>query len=747
MNTQEKDIKLAITGDPQAFERLYNQTIKGAYYVSKKFMGKDEAAEDVLQDAYIKVYKKINTYKSGNFQGWVDTIVANTCRDHLKKENPLLFSQMEDDESENYILNSIEETNTEFIPDIKTDYTETKRMVMDIIDALPVPQRMSVVLFYYEQMNIKEIANVCECSDNTIKSRLNYGKKYIKTEVEKLESKGIKLHCAPIFPFLLWLFAENAKNIVVPSGLLQADVLASIKAGGAAASATTAESAATAATAAKTGGIIQTTGLKGIINTALEKIAVSLTAKIAIGVTAAVLVTGTIGIIAATNHNKKHNTTTDVLTNITTENTTKKQALQETTETTTTAESIETTTIAETTSESTSISNNLSSATGDNNYGDDYDGSSDEIDDSDTDGNVNASNNSSYASDSNWNTLVTLYQNAYYYGDTASLTASQLDLFNHMKSALDAGSCYSNNADKEKGVHDWIVNNCTYDYDNYNANTIPYVSYTMQGVFINGVAVCNGYQEAFKMALNILNIPCETVNGTTMGQAHAWNMVNLDGEWYQVDITWDDPVTSDRHNEPSYRYFNITDEQMSNEHRYTPSVTCNSTRYGYLEYFAKRDKTFASNESEVNECLAKAFSEGRTTYQLHITDAVNYNNNIWKTYKNASACLNQFGCAASVTMDNTFPLGVFYGRSYTSIATIYITYYTGVTIIRSDDDFCNLVKNAYQGTRGTVQYLKDPNYNLATAVQRISDRTDIGCYISTYDRENNGLYEADFWPK
>lgn len=257
-------IERAKEGDAFAFEQIYNETIKGAYYVARKFLGTDTAAEDVLQESYIKVYEKLGEYQAGNFQGWVDVIVANRCKDYLKKKNPLLFSEMESDDGVEF---DKEDTREEFRPDRKVDYDETKRLVKEIIDKLPIDQKMSVVMFYYEQMSVKEIATAMECSENTIKSRLNYGRKTIKAEVEKLEKKGTKLYCAPILPFLLWLLKEEAKACEVPANFTVGNAIAK-----------------KAVEAGKTN-----------LASSAAKAGLSLGAKIGIGAAAAVVVAGGIG--------------------------------------------------------------------------------------------------------------------------------------------------------------------------------------------------------------------------------------------------------------------------------------------------------------------------------------------------------------------------------------------------------------------------------------------------------------------
>lgn len=93
---------------------------------------------------------------------------------------------------------------------------------------------------------------------------------------------------------------------------------------------------------------------------------------------------------------------------------------------------------------------------------------------------------------------------------------------------------------KAVALHDYLVVNCEYDYENYLNNAIPAESYTAYGALVKGTAVCQGYALAYKYLLQEVGIPCYMVSSSTMN--HAWNMVELDGQLYQVDVTWDDPT-------------------------------------------------------------------------------------------------------------------------------------------------------------------------------------------------------------
>ncbi|ADD02622.1 MULTISPECIES: stalk domain-containing protein [Thermoanaerobacter] len=123
--------------------------------------------------------------------------------------------------------------------------------------------------------------------------------------------------------------------------------------------------------------------------------------------------------------------------------------------------------------------------------------------------------------------------------------------------------------DKVKAIHDYIVKNTKYDYENLINNTIPPESYTAYGVLIKGVGVCQGYAAAFNLLAQLAGIDSLGVAGTGFNYSgsmpHAWNMIRIDGKISYVDVTWDDPVP-DQGDNVRYDYFNVTEEQLAKDH-------------------------------------------------------------------------------------------------------------------------------------------------------------------------------------
>ncbi|SHH26960.1 transglutaminase domain-containing protein [Clostridium grantii] len=120
--------------------------------------------------------------------------------------------------------------------------------------------------------------------------------------------------------------------------------------------------------------------------------------------------------------------------------------------------------------------------------------------------------------------------------------------------------------EKEIAIHDYIVSNTCYDYQNYVNNTLSYDAHTDYGVLIKGQAVCDGYAIAAYRLLNLAGIECSYVVGYAGGVPHAWNKVKIDGKYYYLDITWDDPVTSNGTNILTYNYFNLSESEILKDH-------------------------------------------------------------------------------------------------------------------------------------------------------------------------------------
>lgn len=204
-------VALARQGDERGYGFLYETTYKSKYYLALQYMKNEEAAQDVLQEAYIRAFTRLDMLtEPAAFPGWLGRIVANTAKNMLVKKNPMLFSQMETEEEGENFEYRIEDDSIENQPELSYTRQETQELVREMIDSLSEEQRMCILLFHIEGASIREIAATLGCSENTVKSRLNYGRQNLKKKAEELQKKGYKLYSVAPLPLFLYLLRSQA---------------------------------------------------------------------------------------------------------------------------------------------------------------------------------------------------------------------------------------------------------------------------------------------------------------------------------------------------------------------------------------------------------------------------------------------------------------------------------------------------------------------------------------------------------
>lgn len=163
-------------------------------------------------------------------------------------------------------------------------------------------------------------------------------------------------------------------------------------------------------------------------------------------------------------------------------------------------------------------------------------------------------------------------------------------------------------------LHDYLAVNCAYDTQNFNNNTVPAISHSTYGVFANRVAVCDGYALAYKYLLKQFGINCYMVTSDTM--KHAWNLIELNGNYYQVDVTWDDP-SWDLVGRACHNYMFLSDTAFAavpgDDHHRDWSVTEGSNIVPYTATDTTYDSAFWTDSTaplvfDGNACYYTAFS-------------------------------------------------------------------------------------------------------------------------------------------
>ncbi len=120
--------------------------------------------------------------------------------------------------------------------------------------------------------------------------------------------------------------------------------------------------------------------------------------------------------------------------------------------------------------------------------------------------------------------------------------------------------------EKEKILHDRLLNQCTYA-ESIGSMADGWEYFTAYGAMINGTAVCEGYSKAMQLLLSRAGVPNYTLRGYADGIRHMWNVVQIDGAWYHLDLTWDDGMDV-----INYEYFNLKTEMIEENHTIDPLV-------------------------------------------------------------------------------------------------------------------------------------------------------------------------------
>jgi transglutaminase-like putative cysteine protease len=169
--------------------------------------------------------------------------------------------------------------------------------------------------------------------------------------------------------------------------------------------------------------------------------------------------------------------------------------------------------------------------------------------------------------------------------------------------------------EKVKAIHDYLVNNTVYLSSG--------LSGTAKGPLLYGKAVCEGYADAFLLLCGMSGIPCLYVSGDS-SMDHAWNKVKVDGTWYNVDVTWDDPTGAQT---IRYTYFLISDAALARDHSWDNGYlpVC-STSYADTHSVdltggsSNQTNTGSGNSTDTSTNSGSSDKKGTTTNKNDVTN-------------------------------------------------------------------------------------------------------------------------------
>ena len=173
--------------------------------------------------------------------------------------------------------------------------------------------------------------------------------------------------------------------------------------------------------------------------------------------------------------------------------------------------------------------------------------------------------------------------------------------------------------EKELAIHDYLIYNCDYASDISDEKD----EFSAYGVMLNKKAVCEGYSRAAALLLRLSNVETELISGTVeddpsnavTDENHMWNLVKIDGKWYHMDATWDDPIGG----EEWHMYMNLDDSIISTNHEWDKSKyeSCTSMDANYYSLLG----TYFTDDDSFQTYVRAQLEEGnRTTIECIVGD-------------------------------------------------------------------------------------------------------------------------------
>ena len=190
-------VKAAQTGDKEAIEKLYRQYRGRIWFFVRKNVSSQAAAEDIVSDTFLTAIEKLpDLHRPESFGSWLYSIAYRKCTDYLNSESEKAhFDSCEelDRTVENAALSE-----PVMIPSDYIENEETKQLLREAIDSLKPETRSAIIMYYFEQLSVAEVAKALGLKENTAKQRLYAARKKLASKLKKLSKNTSALCAVPI---------------------------------------------------------------------------------------------------------------------------------------------------------------------------------------------------------------------------------------------------------------------------------------------------------------------------------------------------------------------------------------------------------------------------------------------------------------------------------------------------------------------------------------------------------------------
>jgi len=205
--SSDSDISMLVSqarsGDINSMAELFKASYKRLYYYSFMITGNSDNAQDLLQEGFIKCMSSIDTLRNPNdFYAWMWKILRNTHLNMIRTDH---YSVIKTEDE--YLFDAL--IAEEDSPEDHAERNELYKILRIIIENLPSEQREAIILRYYDDLSVADIALIQECSASTVKSRLLYAKKAIRSAITAEERRsGTVLHGTAVIPVFPRIFEQ-----------------------------------------------------------------------------------------------------------------------------------------------------------------------------------------------------------------------------------------------------------------------------------------------------------------------------------------------------------------------------------------------------------------------------------------------------------------------------------------------------------------------------------------------------------
>lgn len=208
-------ILAAQQGNTDAFAKLFDYCYNDIFRIAMSNVNDYDLACDLTQEAFIEIFNTIKSLREpAAFRSWMKKVTYHRCTNYYKSKEYKHETVISDSDDINDFFENMEEDRAQFVPEASLDAKELIALIRSFLKELPKEQHDAVVMYYFDDISLSEIAEIQGVPEATVKSRLFYARKSLKKLIEDYEKENdIKLHSIPFIPLLLKAIEPNELNL------------------------------------------------------------------------------------------------------------------------------------------------------------------------------------------------------------------------------------------------------------------------------------------------------------------------------------------------------------------------------------------------------------------------------------------------------------------------------------------------------------------------------------------------------